>query len=97
VKSLEAQGVDYVFGIPGAKIDKVFDTLLVCTYQGAGVLPRELFDGFGGRIGLFHNQPADQLLDAADVVVAVGYNPVEYEPSLWNKGRTRHLVHIDAV
>src|SRR6478672_5444640 len=28
VKNLEAQGVKYVFGIPGAKIDKVFDTLL---------------------------------------------------------------------
>ena len=28
VKSLEAQGVEYVFGIPGAKIDKVFDTLV---------------------------------------------------------------------
>ena len=27
VRSLEAQGVEYVFGIPGAKIDKVFDTL----------------------------------------------------------------------
>ncbi len=28
VRSLEAQGVQYVFGIPGARIDKVFDTLL---------------------------------------------------------------------
>jgi acetolactate synthase I/II/III large subunit len=28
VRSLEEQGVEYVFGIPGAKIDKVFDTLL---------------------------------------------------------------------
>ena len=28
VKSLEAHGVEYIFGIPGAKIDKVFDTLL---------------------------------------------------------------------
>ena len=27
VKSLESQGVEYVFGIPGAKIDKVFDIL----------------------------------------------------------------------
>jgi acetolactate synthase-1/2/3 large subunit len=70
---------------------------VVCTYQGAGVVPRELFDCFGGRVGLFHNQPADKLLDAADVVVAVGYNPVEYEPGLWNQGRQRHLVHIDAV
>lgn len=70
---------------------------VVCTFQGAGVVPRELFDGFGGRVGLFHNQPADALLDAADVVVAVGYDPVEYEPSLWNKGRKRPVVHIDVV
>ena len=70
---------------------------VVCTYQGAGVVPRELFDRFGGRVGLFHNQPADKLLDAADAVVAVGYNPIEYEPGLWNKGRKRHLIHIDAV
>jgi acetolactate synthase I/II/III large subunit len=70
---------------------------VVCTYQGAGVVMRELFDCFGGRVGLFHNQPADRLLDAADVVVAVGYNPIEYEPGLWNKGHKRHLVHIDAA
>jgi len=70
---------------------------VVCTYQGAGVVPRNLLDLFGGRVGLFHNQPGDQLLDAADLVIAVGYDPVEYEPSLWNKGRRRNLVHIDAV
>jgi acetolactate synthase-1/2/3 large subunit len=70
---------------------------VVCTYQAAGVVPRDLFDCFGGRIGLFHNQPADRLLDAADVVVAVGYDPVEYEPGLWNKGRDRKLVQVDAV
>jgi len=70
---------------------------VVCTYQGAGVVPRDLFDSFAGRVGLFHSQLADQLMDAADVVVAVGYNPVEYEPGLWNKGRRRHLVHIDAI
>src|SRR5262245_17117472 len=28
VQNLEAQGVQYIFGIPGAKIDKVFDSLL---------------------------------------------------------------------
>jgi acetolactate synthase I/II/III large subunit len=28
VKSLEAQKVEYVFGIPGAKVDKVFGTLM---------------------------------------------------------------------
>ncbi len=70
---------------------------VVCTYQGAGVVPREHFDRFGGRIGLFHTQPADKLLDAADVVVAVGYDPIEYEPALWNQGKKRNLIHIDAV
>jgi acetolactate synthase I/II/III large subunit len=40
VKNLEKQGVEYVFGIPGAKIDKVFDTLsdskiktIVCRHE----------------------------------------------------------------
>ena len=28
VRNLEAQGVEYIFGIPGAKIDPVFDALV---------------------------------------------------------------------
>jgi acetolactate synthase-1/2/3 large subunit len=70
---------------------------VVCTYQGAGVVPQELFDRFGGRVGLFHTQPADKLLDAADLVLAVGYNPIEYEPGLWNRDKNRDLIHVDVV
>jgi len=70
---------------------------VVCTYQGAGVVPRELFDRFGGRVGLFHTQPADRLLDSADLVLTVGYNPIEYEPGLWNHDKHRHLIHVDVV
>src|SRR4029077_19083700 len=33
VKTLEARGTKYVFGVPGAKIDKVFDTLLDSSIQ----------------------------------------------------------------
>src|ERR1700726_3379491 len=40
VKSLEKQGIEYIFGIPGAKVDKVFDTLsdskiktIVCRHE----------------------------------------------------------------
>jgi acetolactate synthase-1/2/3 large subunit len=69
----------------------------VCTYQGAGVVSRDLLHCFAGRIGLFHNQPSDQLLDAADVVITVGYNPIEYDPYFWNKGRTRTIIHIDHI
>lgn len=37
--------------------------------QGAGVLGRNLFELFGGRVGLIHNTLADSLLDMADVVI----------------------------
>jgi acetolactate synthase-1/2/3 large subunit len=67
----------------------------VCTYQGAGIIPREFFHCFGGRVGLFRNQLADELLDDADVVISIGYYPMEYEPGLWNSGRTRNIIHID--
>jgi acetolactate synthase-1/2/3 large subunit len=39
VKSLEAQGTEYIFGIPGAKIDKVFDTLLDSKNQNRSLPP----------------------------------------------------------
>ena len=70
---------------------------VVTTFQGTGVLSRDMLALFGGRVGLFHNQPADRLLDSADLVLTVGYDPIEYEPSLWNRGRSRPIVHIDAV
>jgi acetolactate synthase-1/2/3 large subunit len=70
---------------------------VVCTYQGAGVVPREHFHRFGGRVGLFRTQPADRILDAADLVIAIGYNPVEFEPGLWNRGKKRNLIHVDVT
>jgi acetolactate synthase-1/2/3 large subunit len=70
---------------------------VVCTYQGAGVISQELFDCFGGRVGLFHNQPGDKLLDAADVVITIGYDPVEYDPSLWSHGFKRDIIHVDVL
>ena len=40
------------------------------------------FARFAGRVGLFNNQPADQLLQKADLVVSVGYDPIEYDPCM---------------
>lgn len=70
---------------------------VVNTYQAAGVVSQDLFAQFGGRVGLFHNQPGDRLLDAADLVITVGYDPIEYDTILWNKGRRGRIVHIDVV
>ena len=70
---------------------------IVCTYQGAGVVPRENFHRFGGRVGLFRTQPADRILDAADLVITIGYDPIEFEPGFWNRGKKRNLIHIDVL
>jgi len=70
---------------------------IVCTYQGAGVVPREHFDLFAGRVGLFRTQPADRILDAADLVITIGYDPIEFEPGLWNRGKKRNVIHMDVV
>jgi acetolactate synthase-1/2/3 large subunit len=67
----------------------------ISTYQAAGVVSRELESCFLGRVGLFKNQPGDQLLDAADVVITVGYNPVEYDPEIWNSVKNKIIIHID--
>jgi acetolactate synthase I/II/III large subunit len=70
---------------------------VVGTFQAAGAVSREEFPLFGGRVGQLGNQPADALLDSGDVVITIGYDAVEYWPSLWNKGKKRPVVHIDVV
>jgi len=67
----------------------------VGTYQAAGAVSRKLMSCFIGRVGLFKNQPADKLLDAADVVITVGYDGIEYEPGVWNAERAKKIIHID--
>src|SRR5580692_2863584 len=68
----------------------------VGTFQAAGTVSSDLFRSFAGRVGQLDNSPGDELLAAADIVVAVGYDPVEYDPSIWNRLRTARLIHIDA-
>jgi acetolactate synthase-1/2/3 large subunit len=73
------------------------DLPVVETYQAAGALSRELEDHFVGRIGLFRNQPGDVLLAHADAVLTIGYDPVEYDPKLWNVAPGAQLIHLDAL
>lgn len=75
----------------------VTDLPVVETFQAAGVVSRELEDHFVGRVGLFRNQPGDILICHADVLVTVGFDPVEYDPRLWNSNPARTLIHIDEI
>ncbi|GBG97206.1 acetolactate synthase AlsS [Lactococcus termiticola] len=68
---------------------------VVETFQGAGVISRELVDTFYGRVGLFRNQPGDMLLKRADLVIAIGYDPIEYEGRNWNAEIDSRVIVID--
>jgi acetolactate synthase I/II/III large subunit len=70
---------------------------VVGTFQAAGAVGALLFDNFGGRVGQLANQPADRLLDSADVVITIGYDPVEYWPAEWNANTKRRIIHIDVM
>ncbi|MDF7626821.1 acetolactate synthase AlsS [Lactobacillaceae bacterium L1_55_11] len=71
---------------------------VVETFQGAGVISRDLADrSFFGRVGLFHNQVGDRILAASDLVITVGYDPIEYEPRFWNAGKDLKIVTLDTV
>nr|WP_036097261.1 acetolactate synthase AlsS [Listeria floridensis] len=70
---------------------------VVETFQAAGVISRELESNFFGRVGLFRNQPGDILLSKADLVITVGYDPIEYEPKAWNSSSNSTIVHIDDI
>lgn len=56
------------------------DLPVVETFHTAGAISRELESHYFGRVGLFHNQPGDMLLGAADLVLTIGYDPIEYDP-----------------
>lgn len=69
----------------------------VGTYQAAGVVSKELLHCFVGRVGLFHNQPGDKLLNDADVILTIGFNPVEYDTEIWNAKGKAKLIHLNTL
>ncbi|MDY5785853.1 acetolactate synthase AlsS, partial [Corynebacterium sp.] len=73
------------------------DLHVVETFQAAGIIGRDLEDHFLGRVGLFRNQPGDIALHQADLVVALGYDQIEYDAHLWNTDDARRIITIDEV
>ena len=69
-------------------------TYAVTTQMGKGVLsddsPFSLF-----TLGIHKKDYVHAALDTADVVLTVGYDIVEYPPSVWNPGRDKAIIHID--
>lgn len=66
------------------------------TFMGKGAVsddnPLSLY-----AIGLQTMTTVNNAFEQADVVLAVGYDFVEYEPSLWNPRNDKTIVHIDGT
>jgi acetolactate synthase I/II/III large subunit len=63
------------------------------TFLGKGVFPDDHPNALG-TIGFMVKDYANFGFDRADVVVAVGYDLVEYAPSQWNPARDKQIVHV---
>jgi acetolactate synthase I/II/III large subunit len=63
------------------------------TFLGKGVFPDDHPNALG-TIGFMVKDYANFGFDRADVVVAVGYDLVEYAPSRWNPTSDKRIVHI---
>ena len=66
----------------------------ICTFMGKGAVdmdaPYCLF-----TIGLQAKDLIACAIDAADLVISLGYDLVEYHPSLWNPGKDKRIIHVD--
>ncbi|HTG48405.1 MAG TPA: acetolactate synthase large subunit [Actinomycetota bacterium] len=63
------------------------------TFLGKGVFPDDHPNALG-TIGFMVKDYANFGFDEADVVVAVGYDLVEYAPSRWNPARDKRIIHV---
>jgi acetolactate synthase-1/2/3 large subunit len=67
---------------------------VACTFMAKGAVDRDapycLY-----TVGLQAKDIVSCAIDAADVVITVGYDPVEYHPNLWNRDRDKKIVHLD--
>ena len=69
---------------------------VVSTFMGKGAVdvdaPYCLY-----TVGLSQKDLVSCALDAADLVITLGFDMVEYHPALWNGDRNKRIVHIDST
>ena len=67
---------------------------VLSTFMGKGAIPRESPQCLY-TIGLQSKDIVNCCIDAADLVIAIGYDLVEYHPHLWNPDGDKKILHID--
>jgi acetolactate synthase I/II/III large subunit len=69
------------------------DVPVATTFLGKGVIPDDHPNALG-TLGFMLHDATNFGFDRADVVVAVGYDLVEYPPERWNPGRDKRIIHV---
>jgi acetolactate synthase-1/2/3 large subunit len=69
---------------------------VVHTFMGKGIVS-DADPLSWGAIGLQARDSVMDGVDASDLVLAVGYDLVEYAPSNWNHDRSRPVIHVDVL
>ena len=67
---------------------------VINTFMGKGAVSRHASYSLF-TIGLQAKDLVACAVDAADLVITLGYDLVEYHPRLWNHGSHKNIVHID--
>ncbi len=76
------------------KFAELFDIPVVTTFMGKGALTARS-DCYIGTLGLAKDRQLTAVFQKSDLVVAIGYDLVEYPPKLWNADLDKKIIHID--
>jgi acetolactate synthase-1/2/3 large subunit len=67
---------------------------VVTTFMAKGAIPADHALA-GPTVGLASDDPGRLGFTSADVVIAIGYDPVEWGPARWNPSGRLQIVHVD--
>ncbi len=68
---------------------------VINTMMAKGIIPCD--DPYSlWTIGIPQEDYPNVVLEAADLVIAVGYDIVEYAPRKWNAGNSHRIIHVDS-
>ena len=67
---------------------------VICTFMAKGCVDMDA-DYCLYTIGLQAKDVMACAVDAADLVITLGYDMVEYHPKLWNRAQEKTIIHID--
>ncbi|HET7313683.1 acetolactate synthase large subunit [Salinisphaera sp.] len=72
---------------------EALDLPVATTFAGKGVLSQDHPNALG-TIGFMKHDYSNFGFDAADLVIAVGYDLIEYAPERWNPNNDKKIIHI---